>query len=74
MASGAAANNALLNAETDFGLDLLRQSPANAELVVSPVSIILALTMVQAGAKGKTKEQIDGVIAKGEKSAVCRTW
>ncbi|CAJ0589426.1 unnamed protein product, partial [Cylicocyclus nassatus] len=65
MASDTAATNALLNAETDFGLDLLRQSPANAELVISPLSIILALTMVQAGARGKTKEQIDKVIAKG---------
>ncbi|KHJ95382.1 serine proteinase inhibitor [Oesophagostomum dentatum] len=58
-------NSAFLNAETDFGLDMIRQSPANVQLVVSPLSVIFALTMIQAGAKGKTKTQINQVISKG---------
>ncbi|WKY13035.1 hypothetical protein Q1695_004112 [Nippostrongylus brasiliensis] len=55
-----------LMAETDFGANLLRQSPATETLVVSPISVIFALAMVQAGAKGKTKTQITNAIAKGQ--------
>ncbi|EPB70153.1 serine proteinase inhibitor [Ancylostoma ceylanicum] len=57
--------SAFLNAETDFGLHMLRQSPVNEQLVVSPISVIFALAMVQAGAKGKTKNQINQVISNG---------
>ncbi|KAL6744522.1 hypothetical protein Aduo_017448 [Ancylostoma duodenale] len=57
--------SAFLNAETDFGLNMLRQSPINEQLVVSPISVIFALAMVQAGAKGKTKSQINQVISNG---------
>ncbi|KAK6756721.1 hypothetical protein RB195_014883 [Necator americanus] len=59
------AYDALMCAETDFGLNMLRQSPATEQLVVSPISVIFALVMVQAGAKGKTKTQINQAIAKG---------
>ncbi|VDL79783.1 unnamed protein product [Nippostrongylus brasiliensis] len=54
-----------LTAETEFGANLLRQSPATETLVVSPISVVFALAMVQAGAKGKTKTQITNAIAKG---------
>ncbi|KAL6744515.1 hypothetical protein Aduo_017441 [Ancylostoma duodenale] len=43
---------------------MLRQGPANESLVVSPLSVIFALAMVQAGANGTTKSQIDEQIAK----------
>ncbi|KAK6758066.1 hypothetical protein RB195_015716 [Necator americanus] len=58
-------NDAFLNAEMDFGLNMLRQSPTTEQLVVSPISIIFALAMVQAGARGKTKTQINQVISNG---------
>ncbi|RCN27782.1 hypothetical protein ANCCAN_26480 [Ancylostoma caninum] len=51
--------------ETDFGLFLLREAPANEPLVVSPLSVIFALAMVQAGARVTTKNQINKVISKG---------
>ncbi|EPB67249.1 hypothetical protein ANCCEY_13662 [Ancylostoma ceylanicum] len=54
-----------LVAETDFGLRMLRQGPVNESLVVSPLSVIFALAMVQAGAKGSTKGQINKLIAEG---------
>ncbi|KAK6758076.1 hypothetical protein RB195_015721 [Necator americanus] len=57
--------HAFLNAETDFGLNMLRQSPITEQLVISPISIIFALAMVQAGARGKTRTQINQVISSG---------
>uniref|UniRef100_A0A158PAS3 SERPIN domain-containing protein n=1 Tax=Angiostrongylus cantonensis TaxID=6313 RepID=A0A158PAS3_ANGCA len=54
-----------LTAETDFGLAMLRQLPLNASAVVSPISVIFSLAMLQAGARGKTKAEIDELIAKG---------
>ncbi|KAK6758052.1 hypothetical protein RB195_015706 [Necator americanus] len=58
-------NDSFLNAEMDFGLNMLRQSPITEQLVVSPISILLALAMVQAGARGKTKTEINQVISNG---------
>ncbi|EPB78059.1 serine proteinase inhibitor [Ancylostoma ceylanicum] len=60
-------NDAFLTAETNFGLNMLRQLPVNQSAVLSPVSVIFALAMVQAGAKGKTKTEINQVISKGAK-------
>ncbi|WKY13020.1 hypothetical protein Q1695_004105 [Nippostrongylus brasiliensis] len=54
-----------LELETDFGLSLIRHAPANMSVVVSPLSVIFALAMVEAGAKGRTKSQIDNVLFKG---------
>ncbi|WKY13018.1 hypothetical protein Q1695_004105 [Nippostrongylus brasiliensis] len=48
--------------ETDFGLKTLQTIPINSTVVFSPVSVLLALAMVQAGAKGSTKSEIDKVI------------
>ncbi|RCN41720.1 serine proteinase inhibitor [Ancylostoma caninum] len=52
--------------EADFGLFMLREAPANEPLVVSPLSVIFALAMLQAGARVTTKNQINKVISKGE--------
>ncbi|KAK6758048.1 hypothetical protein RB195_015703 [Necator americanus] len=60
-----ASDSSFLTAETDFGLNMIRQVPITESLVVSPVSVILALTMIQLGAKGKTKTQINQLISKG---------
>ncbi|VDL66901.1 unnamed protein product [Nippostrongylus brasiliensis] len=52
--------------ETDFGLNLLRQqSNMNDSVVLSPISVIFALAMVHAGARGSTKSQITSVIGPG---------
>ncbi|VDL74619.1 unnamed protein product [Nippostrongylus brasiliensis] len=50
--------------ETDFGLKMLQHADTNQSVVVSPLSVIFALAMVEYGAKGKTKSQIDELIAK----------
>ncbi|CAJ0588941.1 unnamed protein product [Cylicocyclus nassatus] len=52
-------------AEMNFGLNMLRQSPASQQMVVSPLSVIFALAMVQLGAKGRTKAQINQLISNG---------
>ncbi|RCN41711.1 serine proteinase inhibitor [Ancylostoma caninum] len=51
----------------DFGLDMLRQSLVTETMVVSPLSVIFALALVQVGAKGGTKEQINEAISDGGK-------
>ncbi|CAJ0599079.1 unnamed protein product [Cylicocyclus nassatus] len=61
----AVSTESFIDAELDFGLDMLRQVPANAQTVVSPLSVILALAMVQAGARGRTRAQINEVISNG---------
>ncbi|KAK6758086.1 hypothetical protein RB195_015729 [Necator americanus] len=54
-----------LRAETDFGLTMLRQSSISESVVISPVSVILALATIQIGAKGVTKTQISNAISQG---------
>ncbi|KIH46879.1 serine proteinase inhibitor [Ancylostoma duodenale] len=49
----------------DLGLNMLRHSAKNETQVVSPLSVIFALALVQVGAKGGTKSQISEVISKG---------
>lgn len=61
-------NSVILQAQANFGLNLLREAVnANhdASVVISPVSVAIALSMVYAGAKEKTAEEIGAVIAKG---------
>ncbi|RCN28869.1 serine proteinase inhibitor, partial [Ancylostoma caninum] len=58
---------AFLNAEMDFGLDMVRQSLVTETMAVSPLSVIFALALVQVGAKGRTKEQINEAISDGGK-------
>ncbi|EYC43886.1 hypothetical protein Y032_0477g2161 [Ancylostoma ceylanicum] len=54
-----------LQAETDFGMKMLRQTSINETCVVSPVSVILALATIHIGAKGQTKSQISRAISTG---------
>lgn len=51
--------------EADFGLNLLRHGNLNESLVISPLSVIFTLAMIQAGAKNRTKSEIDNVIGRG---------
>ncbi|KAE9416388.1 hypothetical protein Angca_007526, partial [Angiostrongylus cantonensis] len=57
--------NVFLTSEMDFGLDLLRWAAVDESLVVSPASIIFALTVIQAGANCQTKAQLNSVLCKG---------
>ncbi|WKY13080.1 hypothetical protein Q1695_004133 [Nippostrongylus brasiliensis] len=63
-----------LTAETDFGVNMLRQGAVDQSLVVSPISVIFALAMVQAGAKGTTKSQITSLISKGSSDATIQNY
>ena len=48
-----------------FGLDLLRAIGSNGNAVLSPTSIVLALGMARAGARGATAAEIDSVLRAG---------
>ncbi|KHJ90013.1 hypothetical protein OESDEN_10149 [Oesophagostomum dentatum] len=65
MALNMSSDSMFLMAETDFGLSLLRHAPATQSLVVSPLSVMFALSMVQLGSKGNTKSQINSLLSKG---------
>jgi serine protease inhibitor len=57
----------IIEAQANFAIQLLRESAAsnsNASLVVSPISVAIALSMVYTGAKDETKKQISQLIAK----------
>ena len=49
---------ALVEANTDFGVDVYRQSPRGQNLFFSPYSITQALGMVYVGARGETERQM----------------
>ena len=59
----------LLEAQADFGLNLLRANPnpnaASQSTIISPISISIALAMCYAGAKNPTANQISQAIAGG---------
>uniref|UniRef100_A0A1I7XHU0 SERPIN domain-containing protein n=1 Tax=Heterorhabditis bacteriophora TaxID=37862 RepID=A0A1I7XHU0_HETBA len=63
--SGCITPSTFLEAETDFGLSVLEQTSIGESLVFSPLSIALALSLVQIGAKGQTRTQITNAIGKG---------
>ncbi len=54
---------------TDFGIRLLKTTVKNAgteeNILLSPVSVMLALYMTSNGASGRTKEQMEQVLGKG---------
>ncbi|CAJ0588939.1 unnamed protein product [Cylicocyclus nassatus] len=58
-------DDAMQIAEMNFALNMLRQSPVSEQMVVSPLSVIFALAMVQLGARGQTKAQINRLISNG---------
>ncbi|KAI6221001.1 Serpin domain containing protein [Aphelenchoides fujianensis] len=58
---------AFVNAQTDFAVALLRETAvsSNASLILSPISIALALSLAYAGAGGDTRKEFEAVFAKG---------
>uniref|UniRef100_A0A914DXC2 Serpin domain-containing protein n=1 Tax=Acrobeloides nanus TaxID=290746 RepID=A0A914DXC2_9BILA len=56
----------ILEAQADFGINLLRTNPyvSSQSIIISPISISIALAMCFAGAKNKTAEQISKTIAR----------
>ncbi|KAI1690878.1 serpin (serine protease inhibitor) domain-containing protein [Ditylenchus destructor] len=62
-------NHAILEAQSEFGLNLLREvSAANskASVVLSPMSVGDALSIAYAGALDETEEELSQLLAKGE--------
>lgn len=58
----------ILEAQADFGINLLRANPnvSSQSTIISPISISIALAMCFVGAKNKTAEQISKTIAGGK--------
>lgn len=68
--------DALLAADAinDFGLELLREAAAqDSNAILSPASIVLALAMARAGARGDTAAEMDQVL-RGAASDDHATW
>uniref|UniRef100_A0A8R1DHX6 SERPIN domain-containing protein n=1 Tax=Caenorhabditis japonica TaxID=281687 RepID=A0A8R1DHX6_CAEJA len=63
-----------LQAETTFGLNLLKTLPANESLVFSPLAVALVLSLVHCEAKGKTREQIGNAILPGANDDEIKTY
>jgi serine protease inhibitor len=57
----------LLVAQADFALNLLREVSKQGQTttIVSPASVAIALSMVYAGAKDKTAEHMNKLLANG---------
>lgn len=55
-------------ASANFALNLLNKNKENNSFVFSPFSLGTALSILQAGAGGKTKEEITAVLLEGQKS------
>jgi serpin B len=62
------ADLAFLEAQADFAVDLLRETTMNAttSLIMSPISIALALSLAYAGSIGDTRKQFESKFAKGK--------
>lgn len=63
-----APNNSLLEAQADFGLNLLRETASNskASVVLSPLSVAIALSMAYAGARDETEQELNKILADGQ--------
>ncbi|KAI6219034.1 putative serpin-like protein [Aphelenchoides fujianensis] len=61
------ADLAFVSAQTDFAVGLLRETAvgSNVSLILSPISIALALSLAYAGAGGETRKEFESVFAKG---------
>ncbi|KAI6241141.1 SERPIN domain-containing protein [Aphelenchoides fujianensis] len=61
------ADVAFAAAQTDFAVGLLREAAvgSNASLILSPISIALALSLAYAGAGGDTRREFERVFARG---------
>lgn len=62
------ADLAFLEAQADFAVDILRETSLNstASLILSPISIALALSLAYAGSVGDTRKQFEAKFAKGK--------
>lgn len=56
----------IVEAQSDFALNLLRSQNALQSTILSPVSISIALAMTLLGAKEETARQIRSAIAKSK--------
>ncbi|KAL3077791.1 hypothetical protein niasHS_011594 [Heterodera schachtii] len=66
MNSPARSNSLILEAQADFSLNLLREvSKDGRSCIVSPLSVAIALSMVYAGAKERTGQEIGQLLAGG---------
>lgn len=56
-----------LDAQVEFSLRLLKELGVDSTVstVLSPISIVLALSLAYAGADGETRQEFDDVFAKG---------
>jgi serine protease inhibitor len=61
-------DEAILEAQIDFSLQLLRELNLNSDIssVVSPISVILALSLAYAGAEKETRDEFEDVFSKGK--------
>lgn len=57
-----------LYAETEFGLNILRQLDPNESAVFSPFSIRYALALVYSASEGETRDEISKVLCEGRLS------
>jgi serine protease inhibitor len=59
--------DSILEAQSDFALNLLREvsNQGQTTTIISPISVAIALSMVYAGAKDKTAEQMNKLLANG---------
>ncbi|MBQ6065111.1 MAG: serpin family protein [Prevotella sp.] len=63
------AEHAMVRANNDFAINLLREARDETSQVLSPLSITYALGMINNGAAGKTQREINGVLGFGEAGA-----
>lgn len=60
--TGKDADEAFIHAQTDFALRLLRSCSSEKNTLLSPLSVMLALSMTANGADGQTKSEMEAVL------------
>lgn len=60
--TGKDADEAFIHAQTDFALRLLRSCSSEKNTLLSPLSVMLALSMTANGADGQTKAEMEAVL------------
>ena len=60
-------SSVIVEAQADFAVKLLREVSKGGESnILSPISVAIALSMVYAGAKDETAEQMGKMLANGD--------
>jgi serine protease inhibitor len=59
------ANSLIAEAQADFAIKLLRDVSKGESTILSPISVAIALSMVYAGAKDETAEEMNKMLANG---------